>query len=163
MSFWLESRKRHFHYSLSRCILLEALKSGAVCEYAAMCRGELWLSARENDIPWWWDPLNDISHSLSTKATTPWEPGDPEASITCANEASDDWQAVLFFSLLLLFRLPLPIFSPTSHLWRQKPGRLASYALTFNKALLGITRTVTLMGWWGTPYRACLIAGTDCM
>lgn len=37
MSFWLESRKRHFHYGLSKCILLEAVKSMGDCGYACVC------------------------------------------------------------------------------------------------------------------------------
>lgn len=36
MSFWLESRKRHFHYGLSKYILLVAVKSISVCEYACL-------------------------------------------------------------------------------------------------------------------------------
>lgn len=36
---------------------------------------------RENGIPWWWDPLNDISHSVSTKShdsLRAWGSGGPD-------------------------------------------------------------------------------------
>lgn len=37
MSFWLEPRMRHFHYCLSKCILLGAVKSVGACDCAYVC------------------------------------------------------------------------------------------------------------------------------
>lgn len=64
MSFWLESRMRHFHYCLSKCILLGAVKSMDACECAWVCVRAM--------LVWEWErkreriaPLDDETHLMT--------------------------------------------------------------------------------------------------
>lgn len=105
MRFWLESRMRHFHYSLSKCILLGAVKAMdiavwmciCVCTPAFLC---VRVHERANGISWWWDPFNDISNLLFYQSRDCSEAGDLEVHITSVNETPDGWLLTGFSSLL---------------------------------------------------------------
>ena len=111
MSFWLELWKRHFHYCLSKCILLGAVKSMDACVWKRERRGRL-LHLMMRPTQWHFSFGFYQSHDCS-------EPRDLEAQITSVNETSDDWALTSF----------------SSHFYRLEFWATISYPITVNESI----------------------------
>lgn len=95
--------------------------------------------------------LDDETHLMTflirspPKATTPWEPGDLEAQITCANEASDDWVLTRFLLSLI------------------ETENLGNYPPPHSHLIKPLSKSyIRRMDGWGAC-SVCSLADKDCM
>lgn len=116
MSFWLELRMRHFHYCLSKCILLGAVKSMEMCVRART--RPVWVSKRKRVAS-----LDDETHLITfliwcpppTPPLLPGREGQRHLHKWDASRLSPDWLSSCFYT--------------------QKPRPIISSSLTLNKTI----------------------------